>query len=81
LLPKVGAFESVEHQLAGGQLRVTFRDHDETKFGRRIFTAITELALANIPGFHGGQSTEGSYGVYWPALVPADLVEQEVHFL
>ena len=38
------------------------------------------MALANYPGFHttGLPGSGTPYGVYWPALVPADVVEQVV---
>jgi hypothetical protein len=41
---------------------------------------VTELALASYPGLFGGGLTAGAsaYGVYWPALVPASAVWQEV---
>ena len=63
------------------QLRITVKDGDERKVGRALSSRITELALASYPGFFGlGGGTAGaqSYGVYWPSLVPSDLVWQEV---
>ena len=48
--------------------------------GRAFSSAAIELALANIPGFFA-TSVPGpaqSYGVYWPALVPADEIDQVV---
>ena len=87
------AFDSVEVQLlrtdqddpptneaAIAQLRITVKDKDERKLGRAFSARITELALANYPGFFGGGGGGGpqSYGVYWPATVPSDLVWQDV---
>jgi hypothetical protein len=48
--------------------------------GRAFSSKVTELALASYPGLFGGGLTAGAqaYGVYWPAVVPADLVWQEV---
>lgn len=65
---------------AVAQLRITVKDPDERKVGRAFSSKITELALASYPGLFGGGLTSGAqaYGVYWPALVPADLVWQEV---
>ncbi|HVA75454.1 MAG TPA: acyclic terpene utilization AtuA family protein [Acidimicrobiales bacterium] len=65
---------------AVAQLRITVKDSDERKVGRAFSSKITELALASYPGLFGGGLTAGAqaYGVYWPALVPADLVWQEV---
>lgn len=65
---------------AVAQLRITVKDTDERKVGRAFSSKITELALASYPGLFGGGLTAGAqaYGVYWPALVPADLIWQEV---
>jgi hypothetical protein len=61
---------------ATAQLRVTVKDEDAERVGRRFSSAVTELALAGYPGLHlTAPPTSGSaYGVYWPALVPAHLV-------
>jgi hypothetical protein len=68
------------NEQALAQLRITVKDADERKVGRAFTARITELALASYPGFFGGGLTGGAqaYGVYWPALVPASLVSQEV---
>jgi hypothetical protein len=61
--------------------RLTVKDPDERKVGRAVSSAMVELGLATIPGFFGvgGGPREGRpYGVYRPALVPADLVPQHV---
>ena len=91
-VPK-GSFAEVDVQLlrtekedpstneeAVAQLRITVKDPDERKVGRAFSSKVTELALASYPGLFGGGLTAGAqaYGVYWPALVPADLVWQEV---
>jgi hypothetical protein len=86
------AFEDVHVQLirsdhedpatneeAVAELRFVLKDHDETKFGRAISQKVTEMALASYPGFMGGGfEAPRPYGVYWPALVPNDLVSQTV---
>ncbi len=85
------AFESVEVQLvrsghddpatneeAFALLRISIKDADEAKLGRALTGAVTELALASFPGFFGGPSSQQAYGVYWPALVPSDLLHHEV---
>jgi hypothetical protein len=55
------------------------KDPDERKVGRAFSSKVTELALANYPGFFGGgPSGSQAFGVYWPAVVPSDLVYQEV---
>jgi hypothetical protein len=65
---------------ATAQLRVTVKDEDADRVGRRFSGAATELALAGYPGLHltapPGDAT--AYGVFWPALVPAGLVVPSV---
>jgi hypothetical protein len=65
---------------ATAQLRVTVKDADPELVGRRFSSAATELALAGYPGLHltAPPGSGAVYGVYWPALVPADLVVPEV---
>ena len=61
--------------------RLTVKDPDERKVGRAVSDAVIELALANVPGFFvvgGGPSAGRPYGVFRPAVVPADLVPQHV---
>jgi len=55
---------------------VTVKDGDPDRVGRRFSSAATELALAGYPGLHltAPPAAGTVYGVYWPALVPADLV-------
>jgi hypothetical protein len=69
------------NELAVAHLRVTVKDPDERKVGRAFSDAITELALAGYAGFHTTTppSAASAYGVYWPALIPAHLVTQQVH--
>jgi hypothetical protein len=54
-------------------LRVTVKDADQTKVDRAFSSAVIELALASYAGFHttSPPSRASSYGVYWPALLPA----------
>ncbi|HEY2565090.1 MAG TPA: acyclic terpene utilization AtuA family protein, partial [Acidimicrobiales bacterium] len=65
---------------ASAQLRITVKDADRSKVGRAFADAGTELALASYPGFHltSPPTDATSYGVFWPALVPAELVEPVV---
>ena len=86
-------FQSAESRLVGrpaadpasaeeavAELRVTVKDPDPAKVGRAFSNAAIELALANYPGCYTTTppGDAAPYGVYWPALVPADLVEQVV---
>jgi hypothetical protein len=68
------------NEQASAQLRVTVKDTDPAKVGRRFSNAATELALASYPGFYlTSPPGEGSaYGVFWPTLVPATEVDQVV---
>ncbi len=82
-------FGSVEHRLirtdkpdaptnaeATAVLQITAKDSDGTLVGRTFSDAVVELALAGYPGLHlTTPPTAGTaYGVFWPALVPADEV-------
>jgi len=68
------------NEQASAQLRVTVKDPDPDVVGRHFSNAATELALASYPGFYltspPGEGT--AYGVFWPALVPRDAVEETV---
>ena len=68
------------NELAVAQLRITVKDADERKVGRAFTTRITEMALANYPGLLRRRRSDGAstYGVYWPALIPADACHVEV---
>ena len=72
--------DPITNEEATAEMRITVKDGDERKVGRAFSSKVTELALASYPGFYGGGPTAGAqaYGVYWPALVPADIVHQEV---
>jgi len=60
-------------------LRITAMDPDRKKVDR-LSSKVVELALASIPGF-AGTAPPGKAApaiVYWPALVPGNLVAQKV---
>jgi hypothetical protein len=65
------------NERASALFTVTARDPDARRVGRAFSSALVELALASYPGFYTtappGDASE--VGVYWPALVPAQLVE------
>jgi hypothetical protein len=69
------------NELATAHLRVTVKDSDERKVGRAFSDAITELGLSGYAGFHTTTppAPASAYGIYWPALIPARLVAQQVH--
>jgi hypothetical protein len=64
--------------------KVTVKDRDERKVGRSFANVAVEIGLASIPGFFGtsgGPGPASAYGVYWPALVPSELVAMSVTLL
>ncbi len=65
---------------ATATLQVTVKDTDPDRVGRRFSGAATELALAGYPGLHltGPPTPATDYGVFWPALLPAELVTPRV---
>jgi len=72
--------DAPSNEQATAHLRITVKDPDPRKVGRRFSNAAMELALAGYAGFHTTTppSAESAYGVYWPTLVPADVVEHTV---
>jgi Acyclic terpene utilisation family protein AtuA len=73
--------DAPSNEEATAHLRITVKDTDERKAGRAFSNAATELALAGYAGFHttAPPGAASAFGVYWPALIPAALVTQEVH--
>jgi hypothetical protein len=61
-------------------LRVTARDHDPAKVGRRFANVLVEMGLACYPGYFATSMPGDAvpFGVYWPTTVAADLVQQRV---
>jgi Acyclic terpene utilisation family protein AtuA len=70
------------NESATAWLRITVKEADESKVGRAFSSACVELGLTSIPGFYGGTppGPASAYGVYWPTLIPAELITQHVHF-
>jgi hypothetical protein len=68
------------NEQAAALLKLSVRGDDPKVLGRAFSNAAVELALASYPGFTltspPGDATP--YGIYWPALVPADEVEHVV---
>ena len=65
---------------ATAHLRITVKDADPAKVGRRFSNATMELACGGYAGFHTTTppSGESAYGIYWPALVPNSWVKHVV---
>jgi hypothetical protein len=69
------------NEAAVAHLRITVKDPDAGKVGRAFSNRAIEMALAHYPGFHttAPPGDESAFAVYWPAVLPAELVEQVVH--
>ena len=69
-----------DNEEATAELRVTVKDPDPGRVGRRFSGAVTELALASYAGFFtlAPPGNESAYGIYWPALVDAGAVSHRV---
>jgi Acyclic terpene utilisation family protein AtuA len=65
---------------ATAHLQVTVKDRDADRVGRRFSSAATELYLGGYAGFHTAAppADASEFGVYWPALVPAEVVSHRV---
>ena len=61
-------------------LTIAVKDGDPKKVGRAFSGKAIEMALASYPGFSmtGLPKDEQQFGVYWPALVSASVVEHRV---
>ena len=68
------------NEQAVASLRVTVKDGDSAKIGRPFSSAAVEIALASYPGctLTSPPGDASMYGVYWPALVANEEVEQVV---
>jgi hypothetical protein len=68
------------NEQAVASLRVTVKDADAKKIGRPFSSAAVEIALASYPGctLTSPPGDASMYGVYWPAVVPNDVLEHVV---
>jgi hypothetical protein len=75
-----GRPDPATNEQAFSYLRVTAKDRDPRRVGRRFSGACIELALSGYAGCFPTTPPQGEteYAVYWPALVPADWVEEVV---
>jgi hypothetical protein len=80
LLIRTDKQDAPSNEEATALLRVTVKDQDAAKVGRAFANAAVEMALASYPGFFATTppSGESPFGVYWPALVPRELIEEVV---
>lgn len=72
--------DATTEEAASARLRLTVKDADPDRIGRRFTSACIELALASYPGFHvtAPPSRATPYGVYHPAFLDRDCVEHTV---
>jgi hypothetical protein len=79
-LVRVGNADAANSEDASALLRVTVKDQDPRRVGRAFSAAVVEMALASYPGFQATTppGDETPFPVFWPALVPAELIEQAV---
>lgn len=61
-------------------LQLTVKDPDANKVGRAFSNKVIEMALASYPGFSvtTPPTDGGPFGVYWPATIPSQRIEQVV---
>jgi hypothetical protein len=79
-LIRSGTPDPPTNESAFNYLRITVKDRDRTKVGRRFSSACTELGLGGYPGWFTTTppQPESVYTVYWPTLVPAEVVDEVV---
>jgi hypothetical protein len=72
--------DPLSNEWSVAELTVTVKAADAGLIGRSFAAAGIEMALASYPGFFtaGPPTAARPYGVFWPSLLPADLVEQQV---
>ena len=72
--------DAPDNAQATAHLQVTVKDRDAARVGRRFANAATELYLGGYAGFHTAAppSDASEFGVYWPALIPAETVSQRL---
>ncbi len=72
--------DATTNEQASALLKVSVKSQDAKRVDRAFSGAVIEMALASYPGFFcTTPPTDASpFGVYWPTLVPADVVRQAV---
>ena len=82
-LVRTDKVDASTNEQATASWSITLKSPDERKVGRVVSNAVTELALASIPGMFvlNAGSNPVAFGVYRPAVVPAAMVPQHVVFL
>jgi hypothetical protein len=77
LIPS-GVSDPATNETAFSYLRVIVKDRDPKKVGRAFSSACVELGLGGYPGYFTTTppQAETEFAVYWPTLVPADVVHE-----
>jgi hypothetical protein len=79
-LVRIDQPDAPTNEQAAALLKLTVRGDDPKVLGRTFSNAAVELALASYPGFTltSPPGDASPYGIYWPALIPAEEVEHVV---
>ena len=71
----------ISNEQAQASLRISVKSDNPELVGRMFSAKITELGLANLPGWTGrGGTASGAYIEYWPALVDSKFIKENVYF-
>ena len=71
----------ISNEQAQASLRINVKSDNPDLVGRMFNAKITELGLANLPGWTGrGGIASGAFIEYWPALVDSKFIKETVHF-
>ena len=71
----------ISNEQAQASLRISVKSDNPELVGRMFSAKITELGLANLPGWTGrGGTPSGAYIEYWPALVDSKFIKENVYF-
>ena len=71
----------ISNEQAQASLRINVKSDNADLVGRMFNAKITELGLANLPGWTGrGGIASGAFIEYWPALVDSKFIKETVHF-
>lgn len=72
--------DAPSNELASAYLSVSVKDPDPKKVGRHFSDAVVDLVLSCYPGLYltTPPTKEQAYGVYWPTLVPNEVLDHRV---
>jgi hypothetical protein len=72
--------DAASGEMASSLIRVTVLGPDPAAVGRRFSDAVYQLVISSFSGCFATSppTREREYGVYWPAVVPTDVLEHHV---